>query len=86
MTATNYFVSIPFRRLVRDDFDNSGTHSGTSSTATDFIELRMMKYTTGTTATGLTRQDVMIALEVFERWIKEGGLISDGTNLPIPVY
>lgn len=86
MTATNWFVSIPFRRVVLGDTVNSSMHSGTSSSATDFIELRMMEYTTGTTSTGLTRNDVIMALETFRRWVLEGGLLSDGTNVPFTTY
>lgn len=81
MAAVDHFVSIPFRRLVRNDLDNSGLHSGTSSTATDFIELRWQS-NDGTNPTGVTRQDVLIALEVFERFIKEGGIVGDGTDVP----
>jgi hypothetical protein len=82
MVATNWFVSVPFREVVGGETNNAGLHSGTSTSGADFIELRMMQYTTGTTSTGLTRKDVLIALEVFERWILESGLIGDGANLP----
>jgi hypothetical protein len=49
--------------------------SGTSSTAGDKIELRMDQ-------SAVTRLDVLQALEVFERWIINGGLNGAGANLP----
>lgn len=52
------------------------TNSGTSSTAGDTIELRMDQ-------TAVTRMDVLHALEVFKRWIINGGLNGAGANLPI---
>jgi hypothetical protein len=83
MAITNQFVSIPFREVVGGETFNGNMHSGTSTSAADYIELRWIEYTTGTTASGVTRKDILIALKVFERWIKEGGLIGDGTNLPL---
>ena len=79
--ATDHFVSIPFRELPLGQFDNSGLHSGTSSTATDFIELRWQS-DTGSGATGVTKKDIYLALMIFERWIKEGGTAYDGTDCP----
>lgn len=82
MALTNYYVSIPKRELVPDVNSLNNLHSGTSSTSTDFIELRMM-IDDGSAPTGLTRKDVIRALEdVFMRWILQGGLIGDGTNVP----
>lgn len=80
--STDHFVSIPKRRLIHNDLDNSGLHSGTSSTATDFIELRWQS-DTGSGATGVTRQDILIALEVFERFIIEGGITGNGADVPV---
>jgi hypothetical protein len=82
VALTNYYVSIPQRRLVPDVNTKSNLHSGTSATTTDFIELRMM-INDGANPTGLTRLDVIAALEdVFTRWILEGGLAGDGVNVP----
>lgn len=50
-------------------------NAGTSSTATDKVELRMDQ-------TAVTRLDVLKALKVFERWIIQGGLNGAGANLP----
>lgn len=50
-------------------------NSGTSTTAGDKIELRMDQ-------TAVTRMDVLRALEVFKRWIIQGGLKGAGANLP----
>ncbi len=83
MTATNYFVSVPFREVVGGILNKGGMHSGTSTSANDFIELRMMRYTTGTTETGVTRKDVINALHAFEKWVLDGGLLQNGTNVPL---
>lgn len=80
--STDYFVSIPKRRLLSSDMDDSKYTSGTSSTATDYIELRMQT-DTGSGATGVTRKDVIMALEAFKRWVLQGGLLRDGTNIPL---
>lgn len=85
MAATNYYLSIPNRENIKDDFDNSGLDQGSSSTATDFIELRILTIKAdGVTATNVTKRDVLIALEVFKRWIIEGGKVTSAdANLPI---
>lgn len=83
MAATNYFVSIPNRRMISSDLDDSKYTSGTATTATDLIELRMQTADSGAAATGLTRKDVLMALKSFERWILQGGLLHNGTNLPV---
>jgi hypothetical protein len=86
MAVINYYVSIPFRQVVGDDLNNAGIDSGTSSSSTDYIELRMMVQNGSSVATGLTRRDVVKALKVFERWVLEGGLVNNptggGTNVP----
>lgn len=82
MAAINYYVSIPFRQLPQGGTDNAHMHSGTSSSSSDFIELRMQVQTGADVATGLTKRDVIMAMEVFERWIIEGGLTGNGTNVP----
>lgn len=79
--ATDHFVSIPKRELPGGVLDNSALHSGTSSTAADFIELRWQS-NDGSDPTGVTKKDILVALEVFERFIIEGGIVSDGTDVP----
>lgn len=83
MAAIDYFVSVPFREIVGGDTFNQNMNSGTSSSANDYIELRMRVQDGSSVATGLTKRDVRIALKAFDRWLVEGGLIGDGTNVPI---
>lgn len=85
MAAIDYFVSIPFRQLPRGFTDNANMHSGTASTAGDYIELRMRVQDGSSVATGLTKRDVIMAMEAFERWLIEGGLTGNGTNVPFAV-
>lgn len=54
-------------------------HAGTSSTSTDVVEIRM-----GNGTYAPTRNEVMLALELFRRWLIQGGLDSAGANLPVP--
>ena len=49
--------------------------SGSSSTAADKIELRL--------DTTVTRRDALMAMNVFKRWIIQGGLKGAGANLPV---
>jgi hypothetical protein len=64
---------------------------GSSSTTTDRIELRMqIVETNGTTNTNLTRYSVIQALEVFKKYLQQGGYIefnnaaSPGLPQPAP--
>jgi hypothetical protein len=51
---------------------NSGTSVGvTSVRAADFLELRIMVYTTGTTKTNVTKKDVETFLELCKRWLHD---------------
>ena len=69
MAAVNVFVSIPKREVGQGgELEDDRFDSGAASTATDFIELRMMT-NDGTNPTNLTRKDVLIALDAFERFI-----------------
>lgn len=82
MAAIDYFVSIPFRELPHGNTDDANLHSGTATSANDYIELRMRVQDGASAATGLTKKDVYKALEAFERWIHNGGLTGNGTNVP----
>ncbi len=82
MAAIDYYVSVPFRRVASGDLNNAGLHSGVTSSSSDYIELRMRVQDGSSVKTGLTKLDVYNALCVFDRWIIEGGLIGDGTNVP----
>lgn len=73
----DFFVS--FTDKGSPDFQNeaSGVHHGTSSTATDKVELRFDQT--------MTRFQVYKALERFERYLKNGGFIGAlGTDLGNP--
>lgn len=83
MAATNYFVSVPNREVISGDDNNAGIDFGASSSASDFIELRIMT-NTGSASTGVTKLDVVRALEVFKRWIIEGGQTT-GTDSGLPI-
>ena len=72
--ATTYYAS------VTSDFDTQAAdpdNAGTSSTATDVIELRM-----GNGTTVPTQRQVLNFMERMERWIIQNGLDGLGANLP----
>lgn len=73
--TTTYYASILTDPGAMKDVD----HSGTSSTAADIIELRM-----GNGTYAPTRNEVIEALRVFERWVIQGGLNQAGANVPLP--
>lgn len=49
-------------------------HTGTATTAGDKIELRFDQT--------CTQRQVVLAMELFERWIRQDGLNGAGANLP----
>ncbi len=71
MAATNRFLSLnPGHLRVGKVVE------GATSTTTDRIELRMLiTKVDGTTATNLTRYTVIQALEVFKKYLLQGGYI-----------
>jgi hypothetical protein len=83
MAAIDYFVSVPFREPIPDEQTDSGLNNGTTSSANDYIELRMRVQDGSSNPTGLTRKDVIHALEDFERYIIQGGQLGTGINLPV---
>jgi len=80
MTATNIYFS-----TTTPEFDrpyaaqtsggtagslNQGFEVGvTSERAADFLELRLMVYSTGTTKTNITKKDIKMFLELCQRWV-----------------
>lgn len=70
---TTYYVSANDLDTVSAD----PAHAGTSSTATDLIELRM-----GTAGTNVTHRQVMNFLAIAKRWLVQDGLAGAGANLP----
>lgn len=81
MAAINYYIGL--KRRNTDLSDTSLVDFGTASTAADIIELRMEVQDAGNNPTGLQRIDVAKALIVFLKYLKQGGQIGDGTNIPI---
>jgi hypothetical protein len=80
--ATDHFISIPFRNVAQSELDWTTIHHGTSSTATDFLELRWQE-DTGSGPTGITRKDIIRFMEgVLTRFINGAGVIHDGTDVP----
>jgi hypothetical protein len=85
MATTDHFIAIPYRRLVLGEADSSAIVVGTSSSAASFLELRWQEDTVADAAhpTGITRKDILIFLEVIEKFIHEGGILGDGVGVPI---
>ena len=73
--ATTYYMSITSDVRKQVDVDNVGTTSVTA----DIIELRV-----GNGTYSPSREEALIALRKFERFIVQGGLNSAGANLPLP--
>ena len=80
MTATNIYFSTTTPNMDRPyAAQTSGGTAGklnqgfevgvTSERAADFLELRVMVYTTGTTKTNVTKRDIENFLELCKRWI-----------------
>ena len=76
--ATTFFVGI---NVDPGSLDQSTTNLtvGTATTATCVLELRMNSSTVA-----LTRHQVMMGLEMFKRWVEQGGVNQAGANLPLP--
>lgn len=75
--ANTYYASVTAITSNFTDMDNSGT----SSTATDIIELRM-----GNGTYAPDRREVQEFLKRMERWLVQGGLDQAGANLPNPPH
>ena len=79
MPATNYYLG-----LKRGDSNNPGNVvAGTSSigTAAD-VEVRI-QINDGVTATNIKRNDVVLLLEMFQRYVEQNGISGSlGTFLP----
>ena len=76
--ATTFFVGI---NVDPSSFDQSSTNLtvGTTTTSTCIMELRMNSSTVA-----LDRPQVLKGLEMFHRWVMQGGLNQAGANLPLP--
>jgi hypothetical protein len=73
--TTTYYASINTPSSLVEDVDNSGT----SSTASDNIEIRI-----GNGTYAPDRREVIMACNRFIRWVVQGGLDQLGTNIPLP--
>ncbi len=78
MAALNYYLGVKRGAPLNVNLVVAGT--STAGTAVD-IEVRL-QINDGSNATGLTRKDAMIALEILEAYIEEGGNNHSGANLP----
>ncbi len=60
---------------------NMGYSVGVTSTrAADFLELRAMLYSTGTTTTGITKQNILDFLDCAREWVLAGPIGFDATR------
>lgn len=73
--ATTYYASITAVASQLQDVSNAGT----TSTASDIIEIRM-----GNGTYTPSRREIHEALEQFKRWLVQGGVDQAGANLPLP--
>lgn len=78
MAAVNYYIGIKRQFSLIQGNVNAGT--ATAGTAVD-VEVRM-QINDGSTATGLTKKDVIVALDTLKKWVNENGLNHAGANLP----
>lgn len=78
MAAVNYYLGV--KRGAPLNVNNVVAGSATAGTAVD-IEVRL-QINDGSNATGLTRKDAQIALEIIEAFIESGGVNHNGQNLP----
>lgn len=76
--STNYYLGVQRGAAFIDGSITAGTSSNGGNSD---IEIRM-QIVNGATATGLTRQDVILALDQFKNFISEGGINGAGANLP----
>lgn len=80
MAAVNYYIGVKRGAPLSLNAVVAGTAS--AGTAVD-VEVRM-QINDGANATGLRRKEALIALEIIEAFIENGGANHDGQNLPIP--
>lgn len=75
--ASSWYMSITHAGDAAS-YSKEPDNTGTSSTATDEIELRILN----SNSPAPTRKQVWDALERFQRWLLQGGQDFGGTNLP----
>lgn len=78
MAAVNYYIG-----LKRGASNNPGGITATTATVGTAVDVELrMQTNDGSTATGLTRLDVIKIMETLEAFIAQGGLNGAGANLP----
>jgi hypothetical protein len=81
MAATNLFLSAGATRTPKMRVDAITT--GATTTSTDYVEVRILTVKAdGTTATNVTRTDVLRSLKVILWFILSGGLKHLGAGIP----
>jgi hypothetical protein len=78
MAAVNYYLGL--KRGAPFNVHNVSAAATTAGTAAD-VEVRI-QINDGSTATGITRLDVMKLLEILEAFVEGGGKNHDGQFLP----
>lgn len=78
MPAVNYYLGV--KRGAPLNVNNVVAGTSTAGTAVD-VELRL-QINDGSNATGLTRKDAILAIEILEAFIESGGNNHAGANLP----
>lgn len=79
--ATDTYISRPFRRPVSGDLDVTTFTIGSSDTATDFFAVRWQS-NTGSAATNVNRDDLLLFLEDVRNFVLAGGKDNNGTGVP----
>ncbi len=78
MAALNYFIGVKRGDL----YDPGKVVIGTASAGTAVDVEVNMQINDGTNATGLTRKDVVLALNALRSYVIAGGLDAKGVDLP----
>lgn len=79
MAAVNYYLGL--KRGAQDTPSQVVAGTSTAGTAVD-VEVRIQT-NDGSTATGITRLDAVLLMEIIEQFIESGGLNNAGANLPV---
>ena len=79
--ATDNYISRPYRRAQLGELDVTGFTIGTSDTAANFFALRWQS-DTGSGATNVTREDLLLFLEDVRNFVIAGGKDNNGTGVP----
>lgn len=80
MPAVNYYIGV--KRGAPLNVHNVVAGTGSAGTAVD-VEVRM-QINDGATATGISKKDVVLALEILEAFVQGNGMNHNGQNLPAP--